>query len=209
MRTKQMVLLAEAAYHDNYHFEGYKATLVSIKGSQAWLLHNDIEQIIAFRGTELHDIRDILADLMMLPVPSSSGSGYTQHGYELSVSHLWRYIKPWLNPAKQLYLTGHSLGGAMALVLAGRVPHLAPTVYTFGCPRMTTYGNAVVAALNHKRFVNASDIVPRLPWFPYWHHGELHYITADREIRSEQPWTDYLKPGLHRHAITHYVDALT
>jgi triacylglycerol lipase len=208
-RVKQMVLLAEAAYHDNYHFEGYKATLISAEGSQAWLLQNDTEQIIAFRGTEMNDIRDLLADIMMLPIPSSSGKGYTQHGYECAVNHIWKLIKPWINPSKKLYLTGHSLGGAMALVAAGRLARCTPVVYTFGCPRATTRGNSVVAALDHKRYVNASDVVPKLPWFPYWHHGELHYISREKEVKGTQPWTDFFKPGLLKHPIGDYVTALT
>src|SRR5262249_20894795 len=73
-------------------------------------------------------------------------------------------------PAKPLLVTGHSLGGALAILFTSRwesekYPILA--TYTFGCPRV---GNAKFCewynALRGARtfcVVNEEDLVPRLP----------------------------------------------
>eukprot|EP00759_Apiculatamorpha_spiralis_P047289 PhF_6_TR43084/c0_g1_i1/m.65786 len=67
----------------------------------------------------------------------------------------------------QLWITGHSLGGAMATLCAYTLTkqfNFEPTVYTFGAPRMgnTKFKDMYDAAVpNTFRIVNESDIVSR------------------------------------------------
>ena len=80
-------------------------------------------------------------------------------------------VKSYLTPAtKPIFITGHSLGGMLAILCAleferNNLPVAA--VYTFGCPRV---GNGIFSAiynfnLGDKTFcvVNQNDIVPRTP----------------------------------------------
>jgi len=70
-----------------------------------------------------------------------------------------------------LWITGHSLGGAVAMLTAARIaslhPSIRPLVYTFGQPRVGNYFLArhVNALLPNALFrvVNAADIVPHVP----------------------------------------------
>ncbi|HVO11268.1 MAG TPA: lipase family protein [Vicinamibacteria bacterium] len=92
------------------------------------------------------------------------------------------------HPLEALYVTGHSLGGAMAVLFAlllGEEPPLADklrAVYTFGQP-LTVSGPLPVAAatLGSRvfRHVYGRDIIPSLPptvWGPLAHFGhEFHY----------------------------------
>eukprot|EP01065_Artemidia_motanka_P017867 TRINITY_DN21267_c0_g1_i1.p1 TRINITY_DN21267_c0_g1~~TRINITY_DN21267_c0_g1_i1.p1 ORF type:complete len:1646 (+),score=434.82 TRINITY_DN21267_c0_g1_i1:63-4940(+) len=81
-------------------------------------------------------------------------------------------LKPILDthPHHEVVVTGHSLGGAIAMLLAceirrkfGRVP----TVYTYGSPRV---GNRTFAKIYDSiipdtfRVVNQSDLISTLPW---------------------------------------------
>jgi triacylglycerol lipase len=87
--------------------------------------------------------------------------------------------------ATPVYITGHSLGGALAILCAlefARQKIPVAGVYTFGQPRV---GNNVFAGIYNEalhdrtfRIVNQNDIVPRLPWVwrKYWHCGQLVFL---------------------------------
>ena len=75
-----------------------------------------------------------------------------------------------LNSSKQLFVTGHSLGGALAVLCtldaAANTAYKNPVMYNFGSPRVgnpkfTEVYNEVVN--NSIRIVNTNDIVPLLP----------------------------------------------
>ena len=105
-------------------------------------------------------------------------------------------------PLESLYVTGHSLGGAMAvlfaLAVAGRVEHRAVAerlraVYTFGQP-MAVCGPLPpwVEEVGRKviRHVRARDPVPRLPpaqWGPFVHIGQEFRQDGGEWRRSVSP----------------------
>jgi hypothetical protein len=110
------------------------------------------------------------------------------------------------HPLEVLYITGHSLGGAMAVLfalgLAGDQEHrlLAErlrAVYTFGQP-LTVSGPLPEAAATLGtrvfRHIYARDVVPTLPprvWGPLEHLGhEFHY--ANGQWRRSDPVTSQL-----------------
>eukprot|EP00127_Corallochytrium_limacisporum_P005378 Clim_evm54s203 gene=Clim_evmTU54s203 len=78
------------------------------------------------------------------------------------------------NPGQPLYVTGHSLGGALATLcamsLALEMPNVPLVVYTFGSPRV---GNIVFAQLYNRlvpntfRVVNDGDVVTGIPGFKF------------------------------------------
>ncbi|HWF60856.1 MAG TPA: Mbeg1-like protein [Nitrospira sp.] len=87
------------------------------------------------------------------------------------------------NP-QSLWCTGHSLGGALAVVAAAQllmVGHKVNSLYTFDQPRVGDETFATECARRmagqHFRFVN-NDTVTRAPprVFDYAHAGELRYI---------------------------------
>ena len=77
----------------------------------------------------------------------------------------------------QLYVTGHSLGGALALVATRHfnADNLA-ACYTFGSPKVGSqeFGSSIKPPIY--RVVNAADGVPRVP--PTWTVGGLHVIAG-------------------------------
>ncbi len=140
--------------------------------------------LVAFRGTE--SLNDWLANLDVLSTIRSYGQvhrGFAGAFDQVSAG-LVAAIRD-LDPArKTLYLTGHSLGGALATIAACELLAEFPItgIYTFGQPRV---GDAATAALiwNHyptgfHRFVFDDDIVPRVP--PgYTHVGRLYHFDAN------------------------------
>lgn len=95
------------------------------------------------------------------------------------------------HPLEALYITGHSLGGAMAVLfalgLAGQEEHRIVeqklrAVYTFGQPLVAGAPAPAIAATVGRRFfrhVLGRDIIPSLPpsvWGSLRHFGhEFHY----------------------------------
>jgi hypothetical protein len=106
------------------------------------------------------------------------------------------------NPLQALYVTGHSLGGAMALLfslsLAGTAEHRAigdrvRAVYTFGQPMAAGEplpGVAREVGRKLFRHVASRDLVPALPpapWGRFAHFGwEYRYVHGEWQ-RSETP----------------------
>ncbi|MGH7866285.1 MAG: lipase family protein [Candidatus Dormibacteraceae bacterium] len=102
-----------------------------------------------------------------------------------------------------LWFTGHSLGGALAM-LAGATMYLedpkllADGVVTFGQPRTSDrfLANAYDAAFTsrHFRFVNNNDAVAQVPPEPVFHHvSAMMYFDADGKLHDKMPFAGKLK----------------
>jgi triacylglycerol lipase len=77
-----------------------------------------------------------------------------------------------------VYITGHSLGGALAQIAAAVLgDDRVAACYTFGSPRVgNSYFDLWVKVPSY-RLVNASDIVPQLPWpISYRHSGDPRFL---------------------------------
>lgn len=105
---------------------------------------------------------------------------------------------------KPIYLTGHSLGGALALVasaaLASSLGDRIAAVYTFGAPRVGKRDFAEAVKAPHYRVINMGDIVPLVP--PTWLRGYAHTGMpillkegATRALRRT-PWGTAIMYGL-------------
>jgi hypothetical protein len=87
-------------------------------------------------------------------------------------------------------ITGHSLGGALALLAAATWVDGEPVqgVYTYGQPMVgkADFVSSVRRRLldRYFRFVNDSDVVPRVP--PgYRHSGQLYHFDARGDLKSQ------------------------
>src|SRR5205085_502836 len=127
---------------------------------------------------------------------------------------------------RTLWFCGHSLGGAMAAICAGRcrVAYIRSNpraLFTFGGPRVGNRRYVNFVELETYRWVNNNDIVPRVPpaWLGYRHRGQEVYLNAYGKIRRLTGWQRLkdrwrgFKRGLREgtidffsdHSISHYV----
>jgi triacylglycerol lipase len=183
--------------------------------------------VIAFRGTK--DFNNWMTDLQATPVgfpwifDRGPDIGDIHAGFGHALRDAWPKIQaaldgliptpdvaPGMTQPPTLWLTGHSLGGALA-VLAGAAFSMwsdAPIrsvngIYTFGQPRVGLYefcGN-YDHLLSRKtfRFVNNQDLVPRVP-FRGWDYADLgqmiHFDSSGEPKLQSSQWSGFLSRAL-------------
>ena len=96
------------------------------KCAQAYRFMNKSDVVIACRGTEPTQFNDISADLKAMPVVAETVSR-VHSGFKAEVDELWPNIMADLmskQPKQRLWFCGHSLGAAMATIMASRCHYL-------------------------------------------------------------------------------------
>ncbi|CAA6655356.1 unnamed protein product [Spirodela intermedia] len=168
--------------------------------------------VIAFRGTEQTKWKDLRTDLMLVPSglnPERVGGNFKEEvqvhsgflgAYDSVRNRIMTLIKLSVGFCEDadlesickwhVYVTGHSLGGALATLLAfelsssqmAKCGAISITMYNFGSPRV---GNRCFAELyNQKvrdswRIVNHRDIIPTVPrLMGYCHVAQPVYLAA-------------------------------
>jgi len=235
-KCAQLAYLDPKESKDKFKELGLKVVkYYDINGAQAYLLDGEERSVLAFRGTEPKEKSDIFADLNALRDPELVG-GRVHQGFQGEVDKIWGSVVADLARRrinKNLYVCGHSLGGAMATIAAGRLySGLVDTkcefkqLYTFGSPRV---GNrkwlSFVKGMSHVRCVNNNDLVPKVPpaFMLYKHHGSLCYFNCYGFIRKTSMWQrfkDQLRgrrralqkgqpfDGVYDHVMTEYIRSI-
>ncbi|MEN8643033.1 lipase family protein [Pseudomonas sichuanensis] len=138
--------------------------------TQAFITHNADVMVIAIRGTS-EMIPDLLRDFDALQVPFEEGSGMVHRGFYLAAKRARRFVTSYLRKfyqSQQLIICGHSLGGAIALLLAQMLrvsdSRYPLQLYTYGAPRAgdATFTRSAADLLHH-RIVSNNDLIPNLP----------------------------------------------
>jgi pimeloyl-ACP methyl ester carboxylesterase len=143
---------------------------------------------VAFRGTEIDSLIDILTDVRARLVPWNGGTR-VHCGFREAYQSLGEQVGMWLGRTRhhRLVVTGHSLGAAMATLMA--TEHPAAELVTFGSPRVGDVAFAdLFAARSVRRYVDCADGVPDLP--PpagYRHVSDLIYIDRHGAVCAKAP----------------------
>ena len=188
-------------------------------GSQAYWFQNEHDSVVVFRGTEVDDWNDISADANALTALAET-VGKVHRGFKTEVDEIWPHIEKALaENTKPLWFCGHSLGGAMATICAGRctlsyIKTEPEELHTFGSPRVGCRRYVNHVKLKHYRWVNNNDIVTRVPpaWLGYRHSGQEMYIDRLGHLKDIKGWrriSDGLQGffnGLRRFKIDHLSD---
>ncbi len=169
---------------------GLEARLISVDNTQVYVAEDDRSIVVAFRGSEAPTTLDGLKDWLLtnannyLILPegrsgtdfAAAGVGARFHrGFLDALAMVWEPLLAAVNQALQanerpLWVTGHSLGGALALLAAWRLQRNFLAVHeiiTFGAPMI---GNEAAARAFEQefagkifRFIDLEDVVPHLP----------------------------------------------
>ena len=160
--------------------------------------------VLAFRGTE-KKLKDWKTDLRIKMEAVEGKKGRIHEGFQAAYEAVRNRIETKIkeHPGVPLFITGHSLGGALAIV-ATRFLHAdnLAACYTFGSPRVGDRELSRVFKTPIYRAVNASDAVPRVPaGSAMWFVGKgIDFVTY---LLPRWRWLDSLRTYAKR--ITGYV----
>ena len=141
-----------------------KTKFYDIGGAQAYRFESKTDVVVACRGTEPTEFNDLKADLKAFPVKSETVSR-VHRGFKQEVDELWPEVSvDIINVKKPLWFCGHSLGAAMATIMASRcaLNYDFPEVeclFTYGSPRVGWPNYVKSLKICHYRWQNNNDIV--------------------------------------------------
>ena len=166
--------------------------------TRALVTQTDTDVIIAFRGTA--DLRNWLTDLDCNKMPLRWAAGRVHRGFNVALESVAEPLDHAIaaNETRRIWVTGHSLGGALAMLFALRLQVRrrisVAGLYTFGQPRVgnAVFSQACDSILKSRAFrvVHADDVVPRVPWLlgSYRHAGhEVSYEWGMQSAESRTP----------------------
>jgi len=142
--------------------------------TKLFFVENDTQIIVAWRGTA--SLRSVLTDTTYQPIPCPTalipdGKSNVHRGFLEAYQCVEKYFSEQIkqigsiSKEKNLYICGHSLGGALALLHATELRKNNPLLYTYGMPRVFTISGAKsLSSLNHYRHVNDADSVTSVPF---------------------------------------------
>ena len=148
--------------------------------------------ILAFRGTQADHFDDFITNIQfrLAQWPDVSPHGRVHQGFNKSAQAMLEKALPWLKQIEgkrsRLLICGHSLGGAIATLLA--LPTEADALITLGCPRVgdDDFARYVQSAahLQITRVVNCCDVVPTVPFefMGYVHVGNATHLDRHGQI---------------------------
>jgi hypothetical protein len=168
----------------NLNSGGFDLVSTFSSGStQAFLAKNNNIFVLAFRGTEPSKSGDIQTDMRLYKKRTQEGKvhsgfheAYQQISNELEKSFMNQ--ENWIWP---LYITGHSLGGALATIATQHLEHKIKSqiaaCYTFGSPRVGNEQYEQNIRAPFYRVVHSTDIVSLIPTIGYRHVGDTRFLT--------------------------------
>ena len=152
--ARAMVYCSDLAYADPAHVDQTLTTwnlklekFLNVDDTQGFLASGDDGLgIVAFRGTQPTDLIDWATDANCVLVQDAPGKVHS--GFKRALDLVWSDVDSFMKTKQRVFVTGHSLGGALACLAAARAVHLntgaakALTLFTYGQPRV---GDAFLA----------------------------------------------------------------
>jgi triacylglycerol lipase len=189
-------------------------------------------QFLSFRGTA--NLENALVDLDVSLKLNTDLNVQLHQGFGGAAKAAYTDVKSKLDKSQPINVTGHSLGGAVAVIMAMHLQRdgfLLNKVITFGQPKVTNVTGAnVFANLPLTRVVTPKDIVPLVPPLSplqlnplqlldadiFWHMGKEVILLADKNyaitdgLKSMMRATKFVssvpdESNLHAHQMQTYL----
>lgn len=191
---KEEVKIAKIVTDWGYSFNGFKSVVKKPDiDTQCFVMSNKENIVIVFRGSE--SLKDWFANFQTVYDPGPLKETKAHEGFQdalfPAVIGITNLIDEIYAEGMKIWVTGHSLGGALCSLYAGMLienGYGVYGIYTFASPRP---GNgAFEEKLNnrvsgpHYRVVNFGDIVPHVPPEPFYSHPGKRVILKE-EVKED------------------------
>lgn len=170
--------ISELSYQTPYEAErsfqaiGFTKVTPVVQGSMiGYVITGEDVTVVVFRGTNFNEISDWIANLGRSATDTPHGQ--VHKGFYAAYQSMKPQVAAILRErnTKHLWITGHSLGGALALMCAYDLEEVEQRqlsgLITFGQPMVAhqEFADYIDKALigRYARFVNRDDIVPKVP----------------------------------------------
>jgi len=246
-RWHELAKLSKAAYagpirHSIYTYnksplQGQKIVHGSFGRGYCRIFWNDCSTIIAFRGTR-ESVDWIISNAKMFPVQirdcENAHNVKVHRGFQRtldfgdkttelrSLDAIFNYLEDFELLNKQIAITGHSLGGALATLFATKFRSRWTELCDANLSEVVTFGAPAVGLQSFKSFygdlakktfriINKADGVPFTPPVFYRHVGQEIWLN-DKSVASNVGWPTRLRLALQSplalssdHSMTEYV----
>lgn len=163
-------------------------------------------QVISIRGTS--NVENAIVDLYLKLIVDKKTGVPLHHGFSVGARQIYAMLKPLLKRDYKIDVTGHSLGGAVAVILAIYLDadqYEIDQVTTFGQPKVTNVAGAEkIQHINIIRVVTPLDVVPLVPFFDpldinnidiYWHAGKEVILLEDDQYAILEGTESMMRAG--------------
>ena len=190
---KTATFMARLSHHAYTGLKDFKKTfkkdwknikMFSHGGTECYVLTCPKNYIVIFRGTEPTSWEDIKADIQFRRKKG------IHRGFKAALDDVWISLIADYNKnanGKQLVVTGHSLGAALATLYSARINDPNSVCYTFGSPRTGTKKAVNKMLFTAYRFRNNNDIVTKVPpeFFGFTHKSDkTTYFDVDGKLKE-------------------------
>ena len=177
------------------HYRFLDHVFIDRNGAQCYLIWNDDDAVVIFRGTEPNQWSDVKADLKTFKKMGMYKDGYVHGGFQGEIDKVGDELDTHLSVLedRKIHVTGHSLGAAMATICAKRLSEEYENIhclYTFGSPRVGNRKWCKSHKVKHYRFQNNNDMVSKVPFWMmgFRHHGTNVYMNYKGRVVKYRWW---------------------
>ncbi len=188
-------------------------------------------QTLVVRGTA--NLENVTVDLDSQLLLDKSINISLHQGFSTAARAVYQDVLPLLDKSKPIQTTGHSLGGAVAVILALYLDYdgyRVQNITTFGQPKVTNVeGSKLFSHLPLMRLVTPLDMVPLVPALSpqdlnkldiYWHAGQEVILMDNNQyaltsgFKSMLRATKFFKKApdetnLHAHKMSTYMSLMS
>lgn len=172
----------------------------------------NVTKVFFITGTE--DLKDVGIDVKIKPVPFNEDDekilvhrGFRDYADAALSEGILEFLVAYIDrhPEEKIYITGHSLGGAISMMIAARLVDAGANlsnvkIVTFGAPAVgnKSFAENYQDKINLTRIVMESDLIDvSLNLFGYEHFGEVvKYKQAEASNQHSHAMTLYLDTAL-------------